>query len=616
MDKNSTIGMLLIMGILLGYYVFLAPTPPTETAKITPDSLKKEEVIKKDTLAPQLSQAQKDSLDLLYAGEKYGEFGNLTKGEDKKLAIKTDLLSVNVRTKGGTIESAFLNQHQTYDSLPLPVVPASEKSYMYEEFTFNGKQVNTGDLIFTPVGEVPKAEGILTLRANLDANRYVEKTYTFKAGKYDVGYNFKMVGLQDALKNDFYTLKWQSQLARTEKAVAPQRQKTAIVYYTEGDDDNLSYSDKEQKDSIATPTNWVSFKSQFFSQIIVPEKPFTKASLLQVTPMTDSVMRVMHADLAVAAPKSKEISNNFMLFMGPNDYYLLKSYKKELEEQQDLGWPPVNYVNKVVMYLFKQVEKVVSNYGLIILIFAFLVKIVVLPLTYSSFVSMAKMRVLNGTPEMKELDEKYKDDAQKLQVEKMALNRKVGVSPFGGCVPMLLQYPILISMLYFFPQAIELRHKAFLWSNDLSSYDSIWDFGTTILGQDHLSLFTILMAASTFLFTYYQQQTQPQQMGGNNMMAQQMKIMMYIMPVFLIFFLNNYSSGLTWYYFVSNLLAIGQGQVIRLFVDDEKLLAQLHETKAKKKASGEKSRMEIWMEKQQEMQKKVEEERNKRGGKK
>lgn len=612
MDKNSTIGMLLIMGILLGYYVFFANTPPAETTKLTPDSVKNEQAVKKDTLAPQLSQAQKDSLDRVYADEKYGEFGALTKGEAKTLAIKTDLLAVNVNTKGGTIQSAFLNQHETYDSLPLPIVPASEKSYMYEEFSYNGKQVKTSDLYFTPVGDAPKGEGKLTLRASLDANRYVEKSYTFKAGKYDVAYNFKMVGLQDALKNDFYTLKWQSQLARTEKALAPQRQKTSIVYYTEDDDDNLSYSDKEEADSVVTPVNWVSFKSQFFSQIIVPEKPFKRADLSQVTPLTDSVMRVMHADLAVTAPKSKEISSNFTLFMGPNDYYLLKSYDKDLEAQQDLGWTPVNYVNKVVMYLFKQVEKVVTNYGLIILIFAFLVKLVVLPLTYSSFVSMAKMRVLNGTPEMKELDEKYKDDAQKLQVEKMALNRKVGVSPFGGCVPMLLQYPILISMLYFFPQAIELRHKHFLWSNDLSSYDSIWNFGTSILGHDHLSLFTLLMAGSTFLFTYYQQQTQPQMGGANNMMAQQMKVMMYIMPVFLIFFLNNYSSGLTWYYFVSNLLAIGQGQVIRLFVDDEKLLAQLHATKEKKKASGEKSRMELWLEKQQEMQRKVEEEKNKR----
>lgn len=607
--------MLLIMGILLGYYVFLAPSTPAKPSEINADSLKKEQVITKDTLTPALSQAQKDSLDLVFAKEQLGEFGTLTKGENKKLAIKTDLLSVNVSTKGGMIESATLNQHQTYDSLPLPIVPASNKSYMYEEFTYNGKQVKTNELYFSPVGEVPSGAGTLTLRARLDENHYVEKSYTFKAGKYDVAYNFKMVGLQDALKNDFYTLKWQSQLARTEKAVAPQRQKTAIVYYTEGDDDNLSYNDKEQKDSIVTPTNWVSFKSQFFSQIIVPEKAFKRVDLEQVTPMTDSVMRVMHADLAVAAPKAKEISNNFMLFMGPNDYYLLKSYKQELEEQQDLGWTPVNYVNKVVMYLFKQVEKVVTNYGLIILIFAFLVKLVVLPLTYSSFVSMAKMRVLNGTPEMKELEEKYKDDAQKLQVEKMALNRKVGVSPFGGCVPMLLQYPILISMLYFFPQAIELRHKHFLWSDDLSSYDSIWNFGTTILGHDHLSLFTLLMAGSTFLFTYYQQQTQPQMSGGNNMMQQQMKVMMYIMPVFLIFFLNNYSSGLTWYYFVSNLLAIGQGQIIRLFVDDEKLLAQLHATKEKKKAKGEKSMMEKWLEKQQEVQKQVEEQQRKNGKK-
>jgi YidC/Oxa1 family membrane protein insertase len=257
------------------------------------------------------------------------------------------------------------------------------------------------------------------------------------------------------------------------------------------------------------------------------------------------------------------------------------------------------------IYVFKFFEKYIPNYGLIILLFAFLIKLIVFPLTYKSYVSMAKLRVLNGTPEMKELDEKFKDDPQKQQVQKMAIYKKMGVSPLGGCLPMLLQWPILISMFFFFPQSIELRQKAFLWAHDLSTYDSVLELGFSIPGYgDHVSLFTILMAISIYIYTYFQQKSQP-----TNAAMPFMKYLPYIFPIIFVIFLNNYASGLSWYYFAANIISIIQTTSIRASLDDEKLLAEMRSNLQKGGKNGKKSgakkskgRLEGWVEKQQKKQ--------------
>ncbi|MEO0472466.1 MAG: membrane protein insertase YidC [Bacteroidota bacterium] len=325
----------------------------------------------------------------------------------------------------------------------------------------------------------------------------------------------------------------------------------------------------------------------------------------------------MSSDIVIELPRNKDIQKDFRMYLGPNEYTTLTSYEGlDLQDEMDLGWSFVSFINIGTTYIFKFLEKYISSYGIIVILLAFLIRTLVFPFTYKSFVSMAKMRVLNATPEMKALDEKHKDDPQKLQMAKMGIYREMGVSMFGGCLPMLFSYPFLIALFFFFPQSVELRQQSFLWANDLSTYDAILDLPFKIpFYGDHVSLFTILMAISTFVYTYFQQKSQPA--TGTNA---QFKYIAYIMPIFLLVFLNNYASGLSLYYFVSNLISISQTMGIRYFMDDEKILAQLRETqkasKKKKKgkggskggsnaSSGGGSRLERWLEKQQKKQQEV-----------
>lgn len=301
--------------------------------------------------------------------------------------------------------------------------------------------------------------------------------------------------------------------------------------------------------------------------------------------------------------------------MGPTEYATLNSYGVGLQKQMDLGWWVISYINIGTTYLFKFLEKYISNYGLIIIILAVFIRTMVLPLTFKSYKSMAKMRVLNGTPEMKALDEKHKDDPQKLQMAKMAIYKEMGTSMFGGCLPMLVSYPFLIALFFFFPQSVELRQQSFLWANDLSTYDSIYNFGFNIPAYgDHISLFTLLMAISTFVYTFYQQKSQPTA-GANPAM----KYVAYFMPIVLLIFLNNYASGLSLYYLTSNIVSITQTLLIRRTINDDDLLAQMRATqkqmKGKKGKKKSKSRLEKWAETQQKKQQAIMQERKKTGGK-
>ncbi|MFN0204028.1 MAG: membrane protein insertase YidC [Bacteroidia bacterium] len=617
MDRNSTVGMMLMMGIIMIWYLYFSPPTPPNTPSTDTKTAQNDSIAQQAKGADSLSITQKDSALQGKMADLYGDFAPLTQGTAQTFPIKTDLMQVTLTSKGGNIQAATLNKHNINidpkKPVPLPIVANDASNEYFEEFVFQNRAIKTSDLYFTPVSapatEV-KDSTTVVMRAAIAADKFIEKSYTFRQGKYDVKYNFRLVGLNSDLKNSFYELKWKYNIPKTEKSATAQRSKTGLRYQVSDGMEEFSYSDKEEEEIVKSSVKWVSYKSQYFTNALVAEKGFRSGTFKQNTPAGEEIMRTMETQAFMDIAKSNDIQSKFTWYMGPNDYKILAAYNVGLQEQQDLGWNPVKYVNRWVMWVFDWIDSFHLNYGLIIVIFAFLVKIVVLPLTYKSFVSMAKLRVLNTTPEMKEIDTKYADDPQKQQVEKMMLYRQMGVSPFGGCVPMLLQYPVLISMLYFFPQAIELRGQPFLWATDLSSYDSIWDLGFNIpMYGDHVSLFTLMMAASTFFFTWYSQKTQPQNMGGNNMMQQQMKIMMYIMPIFLIFFLNNYASGLSWYYFVSNLLAIAQSQIIKYFVDDEKLLAKLHAVKANPDRKAGKSKIEQWLEKQQEMQKQVQQQK-------
>ena len=321
-------------------------------------------------------------------------------------------------------------------------------------------------------------------------------------------------------------------------------------------------------------TSWVSFRQKFFTSAIISATPFTNGQVSSYTNFEDTTS-VKNMAMSMTLPYADFIGNNstFKFYYGPNNYAILKDVAPDFSENVELGWSVLSWINKfAIIPIFHFLEQYISNYGVIIIIMVIILRIVLAPLTYKSHMGMAKMRVMK--PELDELKAKHGDDAQKAQQEQMALYQKVGINPLSGCIPMLLQMPILFAMFYFFPNSIELRQESFLWATDLSTYDSIWDlpFDIPFYG-DHVSLFTLLMTASTILYTWSNSQMTTVQ-GP-------MKSLQYIMPIMFLFFLNSYSSGLTFYYFVSNIVSFGQIALFRKFIDEDKIKKVLDENRKK-----------------------------------
>lgn len=378
------------------------------------------------------------------------------------------------------------------------------------------------------------------------------------------------------------SLKWSQDGIRHEKSLTNENQYTT-TYFFDAEDEKKDYlSNGKDDEDIASNISWVAHKQQFFSSIWTSDKPFSSVQLATTTPaVKDSGHTRQFRSVLQIAGENNGINAQGLIYHGPNQYLELKSFDKNFDEIIPFGWGIFGWISKgIVVPMFNLMEGFGWNYGLIIFLMALIIKLALSPLTFASYKSMAKMRLLK--PEMDELAEKYGDDAQKKQQETMLLYQKAGVNPLGGCIPQLLQFPILIAMFRFFPASIELRQESFLWADDLSSYDSIFNFGQWFnlpFYGDHISLFTILMAISTFLYTRFNNSMTP---TSNNMMQQQMQVIQYLMPIMLLVWFNNYASGLSYYYFVSNLLIFGQQWSIKkFFINEEKLRAKIDATKAK-----------------------------------
>jgi len=378
------------------------------------------------------------------------------------------------------------------------------------------------------------------------------------------------------------SLKWSQDGIRHEKSLTNENQYTT-TYFFDAEDEKKDYlSNGKDDEDIASNISWVAHKQQFFSSIWTSDKPFSSVQLATTTPaVNDSGHTRQFRSVLQIASENNGINAQGLIYHGPNQYLELKSFDKNFDEIIPFGWGIFGWISKgIVVPMFNLMEGFGWNYGLIIFLMALIIKLALSPLTFASYKSMAKMRLLK--PEMDELAEKHGDDAQKKQQETMLLYQKAGVNPLGGCIPQLLQFPILIAMFRFFPASIELRQESFLWADDLSSYDSIFNFGQWFnlpFYGDHISLFTILMAISTFLYTRFNNSMTP---TSNNMMQQQMQVIQYLMPIMLLVWFNNYASGLSYYYFVSNLLIFGQQWSIKkFFINEEKLRAKIDATKAK-----------------------------------
>ena len=616
MDRNATTGIILITLLVLVWYYFIAPrtiqpVPQAENPQTTiTENLQKEES-KAEIVIDTVSTKPNDSLANEVLKDRYADFFAVAEGEEQLVQVETNDLKIYVSSKGGRIVEARLKEYNTYDSLTLPIIlnePSNKFSLLFE---YKGREINTSDLFFVPSSPSLKIEGdssqTLTMTAQLSADKSLVQEYEFFKDGYKVNYNIIFNGFQNDLKNSFYEILWDLNIPKTELSIKNMRQKTTIAYGKSKDVEKLGYTDDAKSENLSLGVDWLSYKSQFFSSILIGEKAFRSAKLNMTTPENDTTTRNMSSNLYVDMERAQNSKQAFTFYLGPNEYTRLRSFEKGLEKQMDLGWWIVSYINVGTVYIFKFLEKYISNYGFIILIFAFLIKVGLFPLTYKNYVSMAKLRVLNSTPEMKALDEKHKDEPQKLQMAKMGIYKEMGVNMFGGCLPMILQYPFLIAMFFFFPQSVELRQKSFLWAQDLSTYDSVLNLPFTIpFYGDHVSLFTILMAISIFIYTYFSQKSQPTSANP------QMKYIAYFMPVIFLVFLNNYASGLSLYYFASNLISIAQTTFIRYTLDDEKLLDQMRKNqktkggkgKNKKGGTAKKSRgrLESWVEKQQKKQ--------------
>ncbi len=590
-DKNSLIGFILMAIILIVFNTFFLPEPPKneeDKKNYYLDSTKN--TTNNINSATPFSKEKKDEF---YNSEiNNGVFANLSTEKETFHTIENEKIKITVSNKGGRIVSAILKEYQTYDSLPLDLFVKDSSRFNLQVTT--KKDINTSDLFF--VSE--KYQNSIIMRSEVDNNHYIEFVYTL-SDDYLIDFDINLVGLENLIPKsiNYITLDWEMETPQTEKSKSNQDMYTGIQYQYSADNevDYLSFSSSDEEE-INARLNWVAFKQQFFSAIFIAKEGFEKPTRLISTKNKGSkFIKNLSAEFEIPYTHKKQERLSFQYYFGPNHYKTLESFNSGFEELIPLGWGIFGWVNEyIIINIFDLLNKHFSSYGIIILLLTLIIKIVLAPFTYKAFLSQAKMKVLK--PEIDNLNEKNKGkDQMKIQQETMTLYRKAGVNPMGGCLPMLFQFPILIAMFQFFPASIELRQQSFLWADDLSSYDSIYNLGFNIpFYGDHISLFTLLMTISTLFYTRMNSSMTSGQMA-------QMKWMMYLMPIMFLGFFNNYAAGLTYYYFLANMFTMTQQFFMTKLINEDDIMAQLEANK--KKPARPKSKFQKKLE---EMQKKQE----------
>ena len=600
-DPYQFIGFVLIAMILTWMLYVNQPkegeNPATELEKTEVASTPKE--------APPIQS--NDSLQKINLLSTFGIFTNwmTDQGATTQILENKDLF-IKISPKGGLLELVRLKDYTDYLDQPLELVKEGNNQFNIQLTTKDGRRLNTRDFYFSPQLSSENGKQILSLKAIIAPNQYLEFVYAIDAERFLVDFNIQSMGIESLLDtSEPAILYWESNVYRNSKSIDYEGRYTELTYGYEGDKIDylsLSGSDKESPQQV----RWVSFRQHFFSAILIPEKPIDQLTVTSDNLADDkSLNEVFTKKFGLQIPlayQSGEFGSRFEYYFGTTDYQTLKSYDRDLESSIPLGWGIFGWLNRFIFLpLFGFLSSFLPH-GIAIILMTIIVRLAMSPVTYKSYVSQIKMKVLR--PEIEELNKKYKDNAVKRQQETMSLYNRAGANPMAGCIPALLQLPVFYALFTFFPVAFELRKKSFLWADDLSSYDSILDLGFNIpFYGDHVSLFPILASVAIFFYTQMTtgQQTMPQQPGMPNM-----KIIMYLMPLMMLFFFNNYASGLSLYYFVSNLLTIFLMLVIKNYIiDDQKIHAQIEENKKKpKKAGGFSARLQKAME-QAEKQKKA-----------
>ncbi|MBD3629110.1 membrane protein insertase YidC [Cyclobacterium sp.] len=585
MDKNQATGLILFAAVILVYSLFFAsdPEPVTE-----PQTSKSTQVQSKETDEDDFTEFeaddQADSIKSKEKLQKFGEFSSLTSGVEESFILENENIKVTFSNKGGEIQQVEVKGFKTFDQQPLILFDQKSGDLEYEINTRQGK-IGLNELFFEVRESTTEVEGVeinqLIFTASVGSGS-LERVYGLPASGYEMSHLVQGKGLNAMVSDDILTMNWRSELMMLEEDLEESRRKTYMNYYTVAEDyDYLTTGDSEDAQQIGEPLKWVAFKQRFFTAGIIAENQFNNGNLAQETPLDASSVKNMYATLSL--PLNEEVSYYF----GPNNYKILKQVTPEFDNNVDMGYVFVSWVNKyIIVNLFHWLEKFFDNYGVIIILIVFIIKLFLLPLTYKSYIGMAKMRVIK--PEIDELKEKYGDDQTKMQQEQMKLFSQLGVSPISGCLPMVLQMPFLLAMFFFFPNSIELRQESFLWAHDLSTYDSILNLPFTIpFYGSHVSLFTLLMTLSQIAYTHFNNQLTTAQ-GP-------MKNIGYIMPVVFMFVLNSFPAALSFYYFVSNMVTFGQQALIKQFVDDSKIRQKVEESKAKN-ANKKKSKFQMRIE--------------------
>lgn len=601
MDRNQFTGLFLILVIMVGSFFLLKPSASDikkEAQRQHADSIKRGLIPGEKPQAVAKVDTAKKKAPVVDSAALKGPFGAAMTGNEQFVTLENKDLRVKLSTHGGRIYSVELKNFKTFDKKPL-ILFNGPQNHFNLLLNANGRVFNSEDLNFTPSAPHLIVNGTdsssVTMRLSYSPTQYIDYIYGLKGTGYKVGLTIKPTGMDNVLSNSGnLNLNWSANVLKEEKDMKNERMYSTVYFRNDkGDIDYLSESKDDHKDF--TKINWVAFKQHFFSNVLIANNGFSKAGLsVNIDANSTTDIKQMGAQLALTRDAAGVYP--LLFYFGPNRFSTLRAQGYDLEKIINLGWGPLKYINRfAVLPVFNFLKQFNWNMGLIILTLTILLKLVLSPLTYKSYLSMAKMRVLK--PEMDEIKAKVgEDNATQLQQEYMKLYRKAGVNPLGGCLPLLLQMPIVFAFLRFFPSLFELRGESFLWMKDLSTYDSIVNFGFNLpfLG-DHLSLMCVLMTISTLIYTYFNNQVS----GATG----QMKYIGYISPILFLGFLNSYPAGLNYYYFLANMLTFGQQFLIRQFVDDKKIHAQIQENKKKpedkKKKSGFQARLEEMMRQQQ-----------------
>jgi YidC/Oxa1 family membrane protein insertase len=589
MDVKSIIGFVLIFGILIFMFYQNRPTPEEIAAKETQQEQLDASKVAAETTTVAPGQNETPVLDVTDSTavasykSQIGAFG-YTVPTAGTTVLENEVLYLEISNKGGHIVEAKMKNFVTYDSIPVYLIKDGNSSFGLSFSTADNRVLNTKDLYFEPSMTSSGNNQVLSLKAKTANNQYLEYRYEIKPDDYLVDFTIRSQGLDRVISDSKpVALDWSLKAIRHSKSIVYENRYTRLTYNHE--DDKLSkLSEGSDDEELEENIKWISYRQHFFSTILATDEPFktgslTSRNLVEEESKTFGFTKE-YASILPLEVKGGELTKNMNWYFGPTDIEVLSKYEDlGLVDSIPFGWGIFGWINRYVFTPFYSFLGGMLPAGIAIIIMTILVRLAMSPVTYKSYLSQAKMKVLK--PEITELGDKFKDNAMKKQQETMKLYGKAGVSPMSGCVPAFLQMPIFYALFMFFPTSFALRQKPFLWADDLSSFDTVLELPFTIpYYGDHVSLFPILASIAIFFYMMMTTgQNMPTQPGMPNM-----KFIMYLMPFMMLFFFNNYASGLSLYYFVSNMITIGIMLVIKNFIlDNDKIHAQIQENKKKPK---------------------------------